>query len=407
MNINNPIYAGESSTEILNDSRGTPQIYREASAFSIGYDVRQGTSVPNYKDLILKGGNASSGYTRKGVTSKPGHGSFGSKTPDAFRAQYGYTIESDFQFVFVGQPNPPSLDETETRNRALMSLKRQLASRIGNAQLMAPVAECRELGRLVEQAALLSTNFVKAVVHAKLGKTGKPLKKFLADSWLGFSFALSPLLGDVSKAGKAIADYLARQDIRTRLQGSAVETVFGEYVPSHTISAPFGAKLKARGACTAQLSYRYIGAFDCNISSSNDYSVLEHLGFGLSDIPATLWELTAFSWLFDYFTNVGQYLDDVFYVPPGTVNYLVEDRKLNYSCTHTLEVELIRDWTGSSPNGLVDMYKSPAIAELTVFEFKRTPLLELPHAGLVWKSNQTSAKFAVSKLLNLIAIVAK
>lgn len=409
MNINKPSTVLESSTSFIDDTRSSIAYTRNLSSIDLGFnDIRQGNSVANYKDLIAKHGNASSAYYRQVLNdSAPGQCKYEAVTPDSFNKQFGYGIKTGANYVFHGVPIAPSTNDTETRNRALASLKRQLSSRIASAKSMAPIAECKELGRLVEQAAWFTSRFVQSVAEAKLRKSGKPLKKFLADSWLGLNFGLLPMINDIDQIGKAIAAHIQSQDKSFRIQGSATSDSKLSYTPSHSLTPPFGGKFVLTGESYAVLSYRFIGAFSAKLSASNDYSLMRRLGLGLGDIPAAAWELTGYSWLIDYFTNIGEYLQDTFYVPPGTVSYLVEDRKLVVSAVHTLKVDLIRDWTGSNPNGLVLQQADMAISRFSATNFKRTPLIELPHAGLVWKSNQTKAKYAVSKLLNLLAVKAK
>jgi hypothetical protein len=128
--------------------------------------------------------------------------------------------------------------------------------------------------------------------------------------------------------------------------------------------------------------------------------VMDQLGLNLSAIPGTLWELLGLSWIVDYFVNVGDYLDDMFYSPPGNTIYLVENRsyKLDYDTNFFMEVNprnpLVTLTGGTGGNSRV-----------SYFEFSRTPLAALPHQSIRLKITDEVGNFGLSKLLNLVTLL--
>jgi len=397
--------------QVLRDSRASDSTYTsESLSFSPGADEYvDRNSLPNFKDLIANGSDASTPYGRtKWNKLGVGRTNVSAKTPAAFVTQNGYSIEIDYTARYSGQPQFTSFDESEVRNRALAKVKRVIAGQTKQAKLMAPLVECKELGRLVEQACTLVGKAVIAVADAKRRKSGKPVRKFISDTWLSLNFGLLPMIDDIDAAGKAIQAYLDRKDAVFRFQGSASQDCQSGFTPYPLLSAPFGYTWSSYGMAHRLVQFRYTGAFSMKLYASNDYSLIEHLGLDIRKVPAAAWELMGFSWLLDYFLNVGEFLEDTFYLPPGDTIYLVENRRCVDSAVIHHVPKLIKDWQGNNPNGLLELSNisgRPALSEFV--QFSRSPLSKLPHASFVFKSNQTKGKYAVSKLSNLVAILAK
>lgn len=396
---NYPVRMNEFLRDIILDSRTVPNISGGISSIGVGNDARQGQTNPGWRDRIAKGTDASSAYSRTVI--QPGSPARVVAKAHFDRKANNYTIVTSYDAVVWGQPSVLYTTDAETSARAVRGIKRQLQSRTGSMKLMAPLGELGELRRLIIQATFLTTNFVTSLLRAK--KTyGRTVYRNFTENWLGFNFALAPLVRDVSTLGNSIASYLARQDLRTRLTASATTRGSYTYTPATSVSAPrFFKELKAVGEAHYELSYRITGGFFADIRSAEDYTLLEHLGLGLRDIPAALWELTAFSWMFDYFTNIGDFLEDTFSSPPGLTSYLVSTRRYKMQAVHTF---LPIPQPYSANNFIVDQAVG-GTATYDIFQMQRTVLGSLPHAPLYFKSAETIGRNALPKLLNLLSVL--
>jgi hypothetical protein len=140
--------------------------------------------------------------------------------------------------------------------------------------------------------------------HRKMWKNGK--NKFLADTWLEYSFGWTPLLNDIRAASQALERIRNRsfehQVVRatgtSQLQGSSGYKSKG-IEGGHTIMGPF---LEYSEAIVV-----YRGAVKVPIGSRATMT-RQNLGFTLDDFVPTVWELIPYSFLVDYFTNVGDLL---------------------------------------------------------------------------------------------------
>lgn len=400
VNQNDPFISVNAGVVVTTDTRLTaPVVSQYANSAVLGRVIRTGTSVPNWRNILAKGGDASSSYTRSGLVSVTNcmlayEGTTGNRYMPTYR------VSTSARYATSGSPKVLYNNDVETQNRALAKFKKQLSSRVGSYQSMAPIAECRELARLVEQGALYSVEFCKAVLEAKRTK-GKSVWRYMQNYWLAFNFGLAPMIKDIDGIGQSISAYLSRSDLQTRLSATATKNGLYTYDAGSPVSVlPFNTGIIGVGEAAYKLSYRYVGAYALKVKSSNNWSIFDQLGLGWSSIPAAAWELTAFSWLFDYFMNVGQFLEDAFVSPPGNTSYLVMDRRYELTAQNTYS------FTKPPKDGSwLDLKSVGGKSDFKYVEFVRTPLSSLPHIGLYVKSQDSIASYGVSKLLNLLAVL--
>lgn len=388
-------------TYIIDSRNAKPTVSQGSSSIQLAVINRTVNKNPNWKDEVRRQVDASTPYAANycRVLNEGGVLSVSGTTGARFLPSY--RIDTSGRYKVYGQPQLGPTSDPETRNRALKKIKDQLAGRTGSYKAMAPLAEMRELGGLVQQATLLSTNFVVAVANAKRTK-GRSAINFLQDTWLGYSFALAPLIGDIADAGNSIAEYISRQDQTVRLRSTATKRGTYSYTPSTSVTAaPMGFAWERKAQGSYELSYRFIGGFELALRSSNDYSALDQFGISFGQIPATLWELTAFSWLIDYFTNVGEFLDDAFSSQAGETTYLVENRMLKCKVDHSFRLYCAKN----NPNGIVPSREGFVVRQFELGQFQRTPLSALPKAAFVVKETNSVAHGSVNKLLNLLSLI--
>lgn len=294
----------------------------------------------------------------------------------------------------------PSRVQTNTvvRDQALARVKRRIASLEENFQTLIPLAEIREVHGLVGQMADFTTDMVKAVINLKRSK-GKSVLRLVQQRYLMWSFGIAPMIRDMQDLGSSIWAYLTKGDVRDRVQGTAgkdwVDVGNGVATGLNYHNLVYGYEAYHR------LTYRYIAGWKFLLRSSNDYSLLAHLGLNSwgAVVPA-LWETTAYSWIADYFTTIGDFLEDTFTGSAGSSIYVVECRKYQYRVINTYKYEksdpLEPSWWD---------YNRPGKAVLDYWEFTRTPMSALPARTLRWKTTDEIGKHAVSKLLNLLALL--
>jgi len=117
--------------------------------------------------------------------------------------------------------------------------------------------------------------------------------KAFADGWLILQFAIKPAVGDVDKIrkdGKKVVGYLNREAARHRRRATEVTSDF---------STPYSKSLEIKVSSLYHL--------ERNIDwESRIIDALDTIG--LAPSPGNLWELVPFSFVIDWFTNLGSVL---------------------------------------------------------------------------------------------------
>jgi hypothetical protein len=133
------------------------------------------------------------------------------------------------------------------------------------------------------------------------------------------------------------------------------------------------------------------------LKSANDYGAVDHFGLNLPDLVPAAWELVPWSWVVDYFTTVGAYLDDVFSSDPSACRYVCQNR--------LYRVEVNTDVWWARDNGVKYPDQSEGRSYVELFEFDRTMLSNLPSRSLRFKTLDEIGLNGVNKLLNLVAVL--
>jgi hypothetical protein len=344
---------------------------------------------PNWKIKIAKRQDATGPYNVIG-TSFSLNGLFGVGSDPLVDVDYtnSLTMFADVSSA-SGFPNTDASLET----LALTRLKRKLKKQITSFDSLVPLAEIRDLRTTVKGLAELTTSLVKTLIDIKRTR-GRSAFQYASKAWLTYGFGLRPMIADANALCKSIAAYLERSDRSVRLVGSATKDWLSTGANNFVTSNVLGG-YNNRWSFHHVLSYRYIGLFDLPLKSSNNYGATDHFGFTFPDVLPALWEAAAFSWVVDYFTNVGEFLEDRFTSPPGDTVYVLKNRR--YTVTGTAKA------FHTPHKGLLSFGGDMVIDH---FQFERNPLgTQLPHIGLRVRTVDEIGIFGVGKLLNLVSIL--
>jgi hypothetical protein len=383
---------------------GSETFTASSSNATIGNSVKIGSSNPSWKIQVAKKLDASTNYAKT-------HYSVKNRKPAYVRSSYILPMSITRHWVkcfdYGVGISIGSYDDTDVRAIALDRLKRKLREATSEAQAMAPIAECRELGRTIRAAADFTARALEAAIEIKRRRCGRKAIRLLQDTWLNWNFGIAPLIRDIASIGNSIANYIVREDLVVKLYGKYSKTSFGRVSGSFSFAdgvSPDGLTATGNIFYTKTISYKFVGAYNLRLKSANDYTLLDNLGINLRAVPSTLWELTALSWIADYFGTIGNYLSDVFYSPPGNLIYLNEIRVCEGRQFSDFAYKLR---PGFSPSVYVIEESLPGNCEFTIFDFQRTALSSLPVSPLRVKTFDEIAPHSVSKVLNLLSLLGR
>lgn len=370
------------------------QAYNQQSGW---YDALEKYSDPNWQVKIKAGQNASQPYLRREF--------FISEARVACTTNVNYP--GDTNNPYWGTQNlcwtgalpgiTQGLTDSVLADQALTKLKRKMARRTQSYEALVPLAEIRDLRTTIRGMVDLTSNVVGALADVRKGRFKGSWKK-VSQIWLLYSFGVSPMMREISSLSDSITAYLNRHDSVDRLTGSA-NKVWRSGSKGTITTGPLGAEVVSDMEATHELSYKYIAGHKFTLMSDTNYGVASHFGFSPPRLIPALWELIAFSWVIDYFTTVGDLLDDTFSGSTGNSVYVVENRRYTVDSKSPVYYR-----TAMSNASIISQSKDTAV--LKYFEFARTLHNTLPPRVLRFRTRDEIGLFAVTKLLNLTSVLA-
>jgi len=282
---------------------------------------RNGVSLPNWRTIIRNGGNATTPFTGtlQSFKSTPcscyteswenlGFNKINRYDTMGFNGLYGgYGNVSTFWADYFGSMEQAA-DALALKYLYARLREDQTAFRGGIF-----IGELREAISMIRNPAkslrkLTNDYFSTLRKRRKEATSLKRAKAVLADSWLEYSFGWKPLLNDISEGINAYERI--RDNSFVRRTFSATGEVEGEYVQSWTPDAAGQVFLKSRRITKTTLQVRYkVGTSRDLTGQQSTEGMANLLGVGWRDFVPTIWELTPWSFLIDYFANVGEILD--------------------------------------------------------------------------------------------------
>lgn len=324
-------------------------------------DIRTRQSVPKFRALIRQGSAATGPYSRQNnnVVRVEAFGCTQSITfdsPNPLEKGKHY-IESVDGLYPVTPPNLGTLIPNATIDAlALTDCYKKLASNMSHANGLQFLGEFHEVITMFKRP---YRGFIDLVNHytldvQKLNKKHRPKessrgrKRFLnavTDSWLATSFGLKPLISDVKDLAETAARFQfdKRRDNAVGKAGSPISATN----PTSTNLGSMGTNYIIgflREKTIVEHFVKYRAALDWSASGAfGSYSRLAELaGFRLDLFVPTIYELIPYSWLADYWSNLGTVITTGCQ-SQAAVKFVVKTTKVQATKESFIEV-------GTSPN---------------------------------------------------------
>lgn len=190
-------------------------------------------------------------------------------------------------------------------------------------------------------------DYVRTVKKRATKSSLPAMNRMISDTWLEKSYGWAPLMNDFSNAAEALNRAVDRYEDLYQRFSVKVDLVSPDasWIP-HNSTTPFpglhGWHLFWLIRQYRKTSIKYYGqVFTAAQRSRKAYR--QNWGFTLNDFVPTVWELIPYSFLVDYFTNIGEliyacntYTGDVAWIAKGTkVTAGCESRLSHYTFTPT------------------------------------------------------------------------
>ncbi|DAD52797.1 TPA_asm: maturation protein [ssRNA phage SRR7976326_1] len=370
------------------------------SSNPISYDwncdrVKSGSDNPRWREIIASGGNASSNYTLTyGMLVAPSV-----RFANIIRTSSGvlqtWTHEG---WPLVYKPNMPVLLTTtfnQIKGAAVAKFYSKVADKISPLKGLVFLGELGKTRQLLAGLLRDAMGLYKVLrmdlrvlygklrrrlrstrgLPPKLGRRKRKLAiadclKRVSNRYLEFTFGIEPLLGDIESTAEALCrGEIVREYINAvlKVESTTVTTTRQGYI-YNTCSAQISTitRTKLKSKCR--------GAIDIDKAAvSNPLGgTADALGISLRQVLPALWELKPYSFLIDYFINVGDLINTAAYADTKFV-YANQSTKHETTAEITVGLPLKGDDTRWSYK-VVSVGIPPTTVKLTSFRFERVPV---------------------------------
>ncbi len=240
----------------------------------------------------------------------------------------------------LSDPGTPSTSIADTA--ALTSLSKRLSSELTTFQGGVFVGELKETIHMLRHPLIgLRRGLSKHLdLVAKRGKRIKKLanmKTMIAETWLETSFGIRPFIHDADDAATALAEFLEdpnQQEFKTLTAKGFHETAKDVANVDVIGTALYSGFLQANAIRKRSVTVKYLTCIGVS-PSVRDVS-LQKIGVNFASFAPTLWELIPYSFVVDYFTNVGDVISGLANLTAKvrwTMRWTVSDDTTGYNFT--------------------------------------------------------------------------
>lgn len=211
----------------------------------------------------------------------------------------------------IGVANPSAFFITSVQNQVRMDMVAKIRQAHTMLQGLVSLGELGESVRQVNGAgrAVFSglRNYLSDVSYLTRGRrlTPQNLLRNVSSKWLEYAFGWRPLIADIDDGMKAFERYQKTRPPSVKVASSRQSS---EKTPGAPINGLyFGHAFRLTPVQEKTYGYKIYGRV--GITNTGMGSLAHNFGLKLDEFVPTLWELIPFSFLADYFVNIGAVVD--------------------------------------------------------------------------------------------------
>lgn len=353
-----------------------------------------GDNIPDFRAKISRGDNATTSLVgrqyrlRRDLVSASG-----------FIPAAGPGRPYEAAFSLSGKPTHPffppnSVDETlvaKATSAAQTAFAKQVRKKTQNFSGGVFAGELMETVRMLASPAKGLRKEVGNLLdvarrNKKLDRNLASTRRFVADTWLEWSFGVKPLINDVNDAANAFERMsngrcidLIRCTATGTAEGFLDDGLYEWAVPS---GSPFTMRSRADRTDRCEVTYR--GAIRSS-NPSGEMPLPVQFGLDLSSVLPTAWELIPWSFFVDYFTNVGDAIDawSMRFIHFSWINRTVRNSRDLRAVSMHIVAPSNYVLTGVR-GGRVSGKTTTVDRQVTTNEFSPDLMLRLPGFGTKW-----------------------
>lgn len=270
-----------------------------------------------------------------------------------FTQQSGYSAKGDLRIMAGGAGNscitmPPS---NMTYSDAVLLTKAY--AKINSSAVMSGES-LSDLGQTVgmlrrpfKSAGLLLGRMLKHR-NLRLGKTAASAAKATANSWLEYRYGWKPLIMDIDTIVQASYKKLAHCGKR-RLVARVGDAYACDLRGTWTDATSYVGTKTSGSKSYSRSSKVGVGVLYDIAPQTGKQALQAILGVRPRDIPATVWELVPYSFVVDWFVNVGDWIQAVTPVPGITIlgHWVTRVESTRTEWVATFDPPSLNNWVGT------------------------------------------------------------
>jgi hypothetical protein len=298
---------------------------------TIQYDsrnrTRTGVANPKWRSQIILGQNASTNFTaseRRDRGQLQKYDRFNKNLPASQNLSHSWGYSMPLAADLPILPAFMSIEEADDKARQKFYKNAIKAQRFLQSGVF--LGEIKQtLGLILspaKSARLLVDVFVKSAKRRARPRKGsnnivtaaqklKLVGNAIADSWLQFSFGWEPLISDLEGACGLLASLALRTNQEfVNISGAGLDyenLLVSDGLTGFSSNRPYSVLQQKH--TYREVRVKYYGRIRLDVPELADGRILSGLGLTTSDIIPTAWELIPWSFLIDYFTNIGDVID--------------------------------------------------------------------------------------------------
>lgn len=370
-------------TDRVSNFQGSVLEFQNQATVILGFDL-QGEKLPDWRLRCRTGRPATTSLSVNVTNCSHSETTIGSQyweAPPNVRTASDWRERTSLGDMAVGirlnnPGSPAGLDLSNAQQAALGKFYQKLKDSRQALQGGALLGEIGETFRMVKSNSLgimsRLTSWNRALQRAKrYTRTRQHRLKEASDRWLEFQFGVNPLIQDINAGLESFVE--PRKEVR-RVRGNGKDNFT---TSSSTAEIPFGALYTHwTDKVTTVREFRYLGAVAAEVPGAG--TVMARLGLLPSDFIPTLYELLPWSFLVDYFSNLGSVIGSIC-EPTSNVVWAQQGSKASFMCESTMSARVNPDfkwvvWTSTSPYR--QTYETTRITR-SGLTFSEIPSLEL------------------------------
>lgn len=271
----------------------------------------EGSSNPDFKRIIARGDNATSNLsgTKRTVRIQRGKYLVSYQVDLNDPASKFWTGSEGLLTQSLGGEDPSAYSDSRASDMAMMRFIKKCIEAERYFQGGVFLGELRETLHMIRNPAKALRhgidNFFGALKERRRRRySAADRGRIAADTWLEYVFGWAPLINDLTSGAEALYRLSSQPLPFKMVRAFYIDDFGGSSTVDHYDQGDLHWDVTRKH--TRRVIYNYYG---CVGLSANGPQLSKALGVTLRDFVPTLWELIPYSFLVDYFTNVGDVLE--------------------------------------------------------------------------------------------------